>query len=193
VTPLRDVRSCHDRSRWRCSGGDRTRRCPAGRAAGSRNAHLTLHASGDSAEQTRRQLAEGSVTVAELLQDMKPQSNAPAPVASMSPRSSIGAPYQNHGYQAPSLPRSWCLTSHFLSPLVLALTTLSNSQLDGPWWSCVLDNPMYREVRLAAIADARRRADDYAAPSHHRGGLGRGVRFEYSDSTAYPRCARFDG
>ena len=25
------------------------------------------------------------------------------------------------------------------------------------------DNPMYREARLAAIADARRRADDYAA------------------------------
>jgi uncharacterized protein YggE len=25
------------------------------------------------------------------------------------------------------------------------------------------DNPMFRDVRLAAIADARRRADDYAA------------------------------
>ena len=50
-----------------------------------------------------------------------------------------------------------------LSPLVLALTALPNSQVDGPWWSLQPDNPMYREVRLAAIADARRRADDYAA------------------------------
>jgi uncharacterized protein YggE len=40
---------------------------------------------------------------------------------------------------------------------------LSNSQLDGPWWSLRADNPMYREARIAAIADARRRADDYAA------------------------------
>ena len=50
-----------------------------------------------------------------------------------------------------------------LSPLVLALTGLPNSQVDGPWWSLRADNPMYREARLAAIADARRRADDYAA------------------------------
>ena len=50
-----------------------------------------------------------------------------------------------------------------LSPLVLALTALPDSQVDGPWWSLRPDNPMYREARLAAIADARRRADDYAA------------------------------
>jgi uncharacterized protein YggE len=50
-----------------------------------------------------------------------------------------------------------------LSRLVLALTALPNSQVDGPWWSLRPDNPMYRESRLAAIADARRRADDYAA------------------------------
>ena len=35
--------------------------------------------------------------------------------------------------------------------------------VDGPWWSLRRDNPMYRDVRLAAIADARRRATDYAA------------------------------
>ena len=50
-----------------------------------------------------------------------------------------------------------------LSPLVFALTPLPNSQIDGPWWSLRRDNPMYRDVRLDAIADARRRADDYAA------------------------------
>ena len=50
-----------------------------------------------------------------------------------------------------------------LSPLLLAFTELPNSQIDGPWWSLRPDNPMHREARLAAIADARRRADDYAA------------------------------
>ena len=50
-----------------------------------------------------------------------------------------------------------------LSPLVLALTALPNSQIDGPWWSLRPDNQMFRDARLAAIADARRRADDYAA------------------------------
>jgi uncharacterized protein YggE len=45
----------------------------------------------------------------------------------------------------------------------MALSGLPDSQLDGPWWSLRRDNPMFREVRLAAIADARRRADDYAA------------------------------
>jgi uncharacterized protein YggE len=50
-----------------------------------------------------------------------------------------------------------------LSPLVLALAALPNSQIDGPWWSLRPDNQMFRDARLAAIADARRRADDYAA------------------------------
>jgi len=43
------------------------------------------------------------------------------------------------------------------------LTALPNSQIDGPWWSLRPDNQMFRDARLAAIADARRRADDYAA------------------------------
>src|SRR5918994_1897348 len=50
-----------------------------------------------------------------------------------------------------------------LSELILALSALPDSQVDGPWWSLKPDNPMYREVRLAAIAEARRRAEDYAA------------------------------
>jgi uncharacterized protein len=50
-----------------------------------------------------------------------------------------------------------------LSALVLALGSLPDAELDGPWWSLRPDHPAYREVRLAAIADARRRAEDYAA------------------------------
>jgi uncharacterized protein YggE len=50
-----------------------------------------------------------------------------------------------------------------LSALIFALTPLPNSQIDGPWWSLRRDNAAFRKVRLDAITDARRRADDYAA------------------------------
>jgi uncharacterized protein len=50
-----------------------------------------------------------------------------------------------------------------LSDLVLALGTVPRAQLAGPWWSLRDDNGAYRAVRLDAIADGRRRADDYAA------------------------------
>lgn len=50
-----------------------------------------------------------------------------------------------------------------LSAVVLALGPVVESQLDGPYWSLRPDNPLFRDVRLAAIAGARRRADDYAA------------------------------
>lgn len=50
-----------------------------------------------------------------------------------------------------------------LGPLVLALTALDQLQLDGPWWSLRSQSPLHREARLAAVADARRRAEDYAA------------------------------
>lgn len=50
-----------------------------------------------------------------------------------------------------------------LSDLVLALAALPQTQVSGPAWSMRADSPAYREVRLAAIGDGRRRADDYAA------------------------------
>ncbi len=125
---------------------------------------LTLHASGDSAEQTRRQLAEGSVTVAELLQGYEAAiERSSTSGVHVAPVFNRRTPTKIIGYQGTFTTQIVVSDFDFLSPLVLALTTLSNSQLDGPWWSLRADNPMYREVRLAAIADARRRADDYAA------------------------------
>src|SRR5215217_7041454 len=54
-------------------------------------------------------------------------------------------------------------TSGLHIALIFALTPLPNSQIDGPWWSLRRDNAAFRNVRLDAITDARRRADDYAA------------------------------
>ena len=125
---------------------------------------LTLHASGDSPERTRSQLAEGSAKVTELLRQFE---------ASLERSSTTGVhvfpvfnrrtPPKITGYQGTFSTQIVVADLESLSPLVLALTALPNSQVDGPWWSLRPDNPMYREARLAAIADARRRADDYAA------------------------------
>jgi uncharacterized protein YggE len=50
-----------------------------------------------------------------------------------------------------------------LSQLVFAFSALPGSEIAGPWWSLRSDNVAYRAVRLDAIAEARRRAADYAA------------------------------
>ncbi len=123
-----------------------------------------LHASGDSAEATRAQLATGSQAVAALLEQF---------AGSLERHSTSGlhvSPTFNHrnptkitGYTGIFSTSLVVADFEALSDLILALSALPNSQVDGPWWSLRPDNPMYREVRLAAIADARRRAEDYAA------------------------------
>jgi len=125
---------------------------------------LTLHASGDSAERTRGQLADGSVAVPKLLQQYEAAiERSSTSGVHVAPVFNRRTPTKIIGYQGTFTTQIVVSDFEFLSPLVLALTTLSNSQLDGPWWSLRADNPMYREARIAAIADARRCADDYAA------------------------------
>jgi uncharacterized protein len=124
----------------------------------------TLHASGDSAERVRGRLATGSQTVAELLGQF---------TAALERHSSTGlhvypefhrrTPTRITGYRGTFTTTIVVADFDALSELIMALSGLPDSQLDGPWWSLRRDNPMFREVRLAAIADARRRADDYAA------------------------------
>ena len=50
-----------------------------------------------------------------------------------------------------------------LGDLLVALTGVDQCTVHGPDWSLRPDNPLYRQARLAAVADARSRADDYAA------------------------------
>jgi uncharacterized protein len=125
---------------------------------------LTLHASGDSAERTRSKLAEGSAAVTALLGRF----DAAIEKSSTSglhvyPVFNRRTPSKITGYQGTFTTQIVVADFDSLSPLVLALTALPDSQIDGPWWSLRLDNEMFRDARLAAIADARRRADDYAA------------------------------
>lgn len=125
---------------------------------------LTLHAFADSSERTRAQLAKGSAEVAELLQRFEGAlERSSTSGVHVSPVFNRRTPTKITGYQGTFSTQIVVADLESLSALVLALTVVPNSQVDGPWWSLRPDNPMYREARLAAIADARRRADDYAA------------------------------
>jgi uncharacterized protein len=124
----------------------------------------TLHASGESAETVRSKLANGSQAVAELLgQFAAALERHSTSGLHVSPEFHRRAPGRITGYRGTFSTTIVVADFEALSPLILGLSRLPDSQLDGPWWSLRPDNPMFREVRLAAIADARRRADDYAA------------------------------
>jgi uncharacterized protein YggE len=125
---------------------------------------VTLHASADSAERTRSQLAEGSTAISELLQRFEASIDRSSTSGlHVSPVFNRRSPARITGYQGTFTTQIVVADLEALSPLVLELTALRNSQIDGPWWSLRPGNHMFREARLAAIADARRRADDYAA------------------------------
>ncbi|ABP56187.1 SIMPL domain-containing protein [Salinispora tropica] len=49
-----------------------------------------------------------------------------------------------------------------LGELMLRLADQDQVEVSGPWWSLRPDSPVYREARQAAIADALRRAHEYA-------------------------------
>ncbi len=50
-----------------------------------------------------------------------------------------------------------------LGPLIAALGRVAQTQVDGPMWSLSPGHEAFRQVRIAAVDDARRRAADYAA------------------------------
>ncbi len=50
-----------------------------------------------------------------------------------------------------------------LGELMLRLADQDQVEVAGPWWSLRPDSPTYRQARQAALADALRRAREYAA------------------------------
>jgi uncharacterized protein len=125
---------------------------------------FTVHSAGDSAERTRAELAEASGRIRDLLSEhasaIERSSTSGLHVAPVFSRRSGS---KITGYRGSFATQVVVHDFDALSGIVFALTPLPNSQIDGPWWSLRPDNPTYRTVRLQAIADARRRADDYAA------------------------------
>jgi len=124
---------------------------------------VTVHSAGESSERVRAELAEASSRIGGLLEQY---------AAAIEQSSTTGlhiAPVFHRrtgtritGYRGTFSTQIVVHDLESLSPVVFALAPLPNSQIDGPWWSLRPDNAAYRSVRLAAIGDARRRADDYA-------------------------------
>ena len=125
---------------------------------------VTVHSSGSSAEGVRDELARASAQIRGLLEEHA------AAIAQFSTSGLHVAPVFGHrsgtritGYRGSFSASVEVRDFDALSDLVFALAPLPNGQVDGPWWGLRPENPVYREVRLAAIVDARRRAEDYAA------------------------------
>jgi uncharacterized protein YggE len=125
---------------------------------------FTVHSAGDSADRTRAELAEVSGRIQELLSEhaaaIERLSTSGLHVA---PVFSRGSGTRITGYRGSYSTEIVVQNFDALSAIVFALAPLPNSQIDGPWWSLRPDNPAFRKVRLEAIGDARRRANDYAA------------------------------
>lgn len=122
---------------------------------------VTVHGSGSSANTVRDQLAIASGRLREVL-----AKHAAAIARSSTSGLHVGPVFGKGnkitGYQGSFSASVEIADFDALSDVVFALTPLPNSQVDGPWWSLAPDHPAHREVRIAAIADARRRAEDYA-------------------------------
>jgi uncharacterized protein len=125
---------------------------------------FAVHSTGDSVETPRTELAKASSHIRDLLVEhataIERSSTSGLHVAPIFSRRG-GAKIT--GYRGSFSTQIVVHDFDALSALVFALTPLPNSQIDGPWWSLRRDNAALRTVRLNAIADARRRADDYAA------------------------------
>lgn len=123
----------------------------------------TVHATGSSADAVRRQLAESSERVQQVI------TAAQAALVSshsqglhVSPVFTARTPTKITGY-AGQLSTQLVLDDFDALPtIVQALTVIPQSQVDGPWWSLSRDHASHREARLTAIQDAQRRAADYA-------------------------------
>jgi uncharacterized protein YggE len=125
---------------------------------------VTTQASADTAERVRAQLADASVRLTGLLSDFTlgvvESSTTGLHVAPVFHRRSPG---KITGYSGTFSTQVVVGDFEVLSPLVLALAQLPAVQVDGPWWSLSRGHSAPRDARIAAIADARTRAADYAA------------------------------
>ena len=125
---------------------------------------FTVHSTGDSVETPRTELAKASAQIRDMLADharaIERSSTSGLHVA---PIFSRRGGTKITGYRGSFSTQIVVHDFDMLSALIFALTPLPNSQIDGPWWSLRPDNAAFRKVRLDAITDARRRADDYAA------------------------------
>src|SRR3954469_17970318 len=95
---------------------------------------VTLHASGDSAERTRSELAVGSTAVTQLLHQFEAAlERSSTSGLHVAPLFNLRSRTKSPGYQRSFTTQIVVADFESLSPLVIALSALQNSQIDGPW------------------------------------------------------------
>lgn len=125
---------------------------------------FTLHGSGPDARTVWAQLAEGAEKLNPVLDQHESAIEDRATVgAHVGPVFHPRSKTKITGYRGSQDTRVVVHDFDVLSPLLLAIADFPNGQVGGPHWSLRRDNPAHREVRLAAIEDARIRATDYAS------------------------------
>lgn len=123
----------------------------------------TVHATGSTADGVRDELAQTAQRVADLVAEFAAAVESSRTRAlHVAPVFNLRTPTKITGYTGQVGTQLVVADFAALSPLVRGLGALPQSQLDGPWWSLRPDHPSRREARLAAIAEAVRRAEDYA-------------------------------
>jgi uncharacterized protein YggE len=124
----------------------------------------TIHTTGADADKVRRDLAEASTRIRAIVEE-----NQQILERHSTSGMHVGPVFTGRGGRKISGYRG-SLTSELvvaafgaLPSLIAVLTELDGAQVDGPWWSLRPTNPVHRQVRIAAIEEARTRAADYAA------------------------------
>lgn len=123
---------------------------------------VTVHRGGSSAEKVRAELAHASAALGVAVEPFR------AGLASSGTSGLHVGPVLPHGESRRTTYRGSYGISlvvrdfDVLAPLVTALAEQTGAQIDGPWWSLDPQSPLPRQARLAAVEDARRRAEDYA-------------------------------
>lgn len=123
-----------------------------------------VHASGNDADRVRRDLAEASNRVRAVVEEHREVLERHATSGlHVGPVFSGRGARKITGYRG-RLGTELVVTDFAALPgLIAALSALDGAQVDGPWWSLRPTNPVHRQVRIAAITEARQRAGDYAA------------------------------
>lgn len=123
----------------------------------------TVHASGSSADQVRDRLGPVSDAVQVILTEFEADlESTHTQGLHVGPVIDPGTPSMITGYAGSYATQLVVNRFEALPRLVQALSRVPQSQLDGPWWSLRRGHPSYRQARLDAIAEAVRRANDYA-------------------------------
>jgi uncharacterized protein YggE len=124
----------------------------------------TVHATGGDADKVRRDLADSSARIRAIVDEHQQVLERHGTSGlHVGPTFSGRGARRISGYRG-SLTTELVVADFAALPrLLAAVTALDGAQLNGPWWSLRPTNPVHRQVRIAAIADARQRAADYAA------------------------------